>query len=179
MFLHNSSSDALCLSSTIMILLPKSHNTKTKDSLMLMRLKTSYSIGFCFVFFTAVFSQQDSCSKQTAFAKAWAPHDLSIDTWRFRGLWSGIFFPAVGPLAVGVVAANTKVNLPSNDSTGYLGKCFNSEYSHQVTSGRIKEVAKCGAIGTGLGVLFYIIVFATIFIISNPGFSGGGFGGEM
>jgi hypothetical protein len=127
-----------------------------------MRSTTCFSIGFCFALVTTGFSQQDSCSHQKSFAQSYAPHDASIETWRLRSLWSGILLPAVGPLGVGVCAANVKVDIPINDTSSEAGHCFSTAYSHQVKSERIKEVAKSGALGTGLGAVlyFFIIVFA-------------------
>jgi hypothetical protein len=130
-------------------------------------MKVLNSLFFCLVAFSLGFCGQDSCSSQASFAKLYATHDISLETWRMRSLLSGIFLPVVGPFTVGVFAANTKVDVPSNDITDHNGQCFSSAYSGQVKSNRVAEVAKGGAIGTGMGILLYF--FVLIAIVSASG----------
>ena len=137
-----------------------------------MQRKVIYPLYFCFILFTSGFPQQDSCSHQMSLAKVYAPHDISLETWRTRSLVSGILLPAVGPITVGVFAATSKVALPSSDSIDQRGQCFSVAYSQQVKTERIKEVVKGGSLGTGLGLVLYFCVMVAVVSMSLNG-SGG------
>ena len=137
-----------------------------------MQKKIMYLLCFCFILFTSGLSQQDSCSNQVTFAKLYAPHDISLETWRIRSFVSGILVPAVGPITIGVFAANSKVELPSNDSTDRRGQCFNFAYSQQVKAERAKEVVKGGTLGTGLGIVLYLCIMVAVVSVGLNGLGG-------
>ena len=129
-------------------------------------MKAFYPLILFLVLLSTGFSQQDSCSQKSSFAKSYAEHDNSLEIWRMRSLFSGLPLPVVGPLVVGVFAANTKVDTPSVDSTGSLGQCFETPYSQKVKTERIEQVANGGIIGSAFGIALYSLVFLILVSMS-------------
>lgn len=89
-----------------------------------------------------------------------------------RGLLSGIIVPLAGPFTIGVFAAYTPVIVPPVDSANRTGQCFSATYSKEVKFERVKEVAKSGAIGTGMGALLYFFILLAVVSAGMGGLGG-------